>query len=118
MAILVPQPWRLDLPIISGAFLNCSAIRWLPLPGSSQSKQDVGAKERLVTLPSQNDREDVLASILCLTLLCPNDREDALASSLEHVHRLVGLYQYGLPKGKSLSDFLIDYYSMHECPCE
>src|SRR5947199_10757681 len=92
MAILVPQPWRLDLPIISGAFLNCSAIRWLPLPGSSQSKQDVGAKERLVTLPSQNDREDVLASILCLTLLCPNDREDALASSLEHVHRLVGLY--------------------------
>ena len=45
-----------------------------------------------MTLPSQNDREDVLASILCLTLLCPNDREDALASSLEHVHRLVGLY--------------------------
>jgi TnpA family transposase len=45
-----------------------------------------------VTLPSQNDRGDGEASILCLTLLCPNARQAALARSLEHVHRLVGLY--------------------------
>src|SRR6266566_3524278 len=89
---LVPLRWLPDSAIIFGVSLNCSAIRSLLLPGSSQSKRDADAKELPVTLLSQNDREGGLANIRCLTLLCPNDREAALASSLEHVHRLVGLY--------------------------
>ncbi len=30
--------------------------------------------------------------------------------------RIADYAEYGLPKGKSLSDFLVDYFSMHECP--
>ncbi|HEY6284176.1 MAG TPA: HEAT repeat domain-containing protein [Ktedonobacteraceae bacterium] len=30
--------------------------------------------------------------------------------------RIADYAEYGLPKGKSLSDFLVDYCTMHECP--
>src|SRR5205823_8788419 len=68
------------LPILTVS-VNCSVIRSLLLPGSSQSQRDA-AKESALTLSSQNDRGDALANILCLTLLCPSALEDALARAL------------------------------------
>src|SRR5258708_7204254 len=55
-----------------------------------------------------NSSEDALVHALCLILLCPNDHEGVLASSLEHVYRLLGLYQgreMGERIGSSLKDF-------------
>jgi hypothetical protein len=40
--------------------------------------------------------EDALALVLCLIQRCPNDREGVLGRSLEHVHRLVGLYPFSI----------------------
>jgi len=50
------------------------------------------AKHLSLIRRSQNDREVALANILYQIQIGPNGREVALVRSLEHVHRLVGLY--------------------------
>src|SRR2546430_13487849 len=72
--VRVHQPWQQDSRIISGASLNCSAIRGLLPLGSN---------------PSGGDD---LANILGLIRQCPNGQEASLVRSLELVHRLVRLY--------------------------
>src|SRR2546430_8499176 len=82
--VRVHQPWQQDSRIISGASLNCSAIRGLLPLGSN---------------PSGGDD---LANILGLIRQCPNGQEAGLVRSLELVHRLVRLYPGKVPCENSL----------------
>src|SRR2546427_9615115 len=98
--MLAPRPWRLDLPIISGVSGNCFSIRSLPLLGLHPNACDDVAKQLSLNRRCQNDREGALANILYPIQIGPNDREGALVRSLEHVHRLVGLYRSRTVSGK------------------
>ena len=94
MGILAHRRWRLDSPRISGVSGNCFSIRLLPLLGLNPHACGNVAKHLSLIRRFQNDREGVLANILYPIQIGPNGREDALLRSLEHIHRLVGSYQF------------------------
>ena len=71
---------------------QCFSIKSLPPLGLNPNACGDVAKHLSLIRCSQNDRAGALANILYRIQIGPNGREDALVRSLEHVHRLVGLY--------------------------
>ena len=77
---------------MSGVSAKCYAIKWYLRRGSHRNDVVDLAKQRDLIRLCLNDREGDLANIPCLIRLCPNGHAVALVRSLEHVHRLVGVY--------------------------
>jgi len=84
----------------------------------------IAQHEKVVILGDPGSGKTTLLRYLALKqaqAIHANYRSTTSGSSITRfpiLMRIADYAEYGLPKGKSLSDFLVDYYSLHECPTD